>query len=283
MTHHDGSAAPIGAEAPAPGDTTRRAPRRDLKGERRRGEIIDLLTSDGSSNVTVGDLAESFGVSVATIRRDLSHLEDRRLVTRTYGGAALSHPRAELSMPQRESTHPVAKQAIGRAAARLVEDGDLIILDAGSTTEQVAAALGNRPVSVVTNGLRVINRLVPFDQARVLVLGGSLRGFNETISGPDAEAMLGRVFARFAFIGGDAIHPDRGIASRTYEQSRIKSLMMERAAKVYVVADSSKLTDERFPYWSPLPAEWGLITDHGADRAALVELRSAGATDIITT
>ncbi|MFT4108669.1 DeoR/GlpR family DNA-binding transcription regulator [Propionicimonas sp.] len=258
-------------------------PRRDLKGDHRRGRIIELLSPDGADSVTVGGLADSFGVSEATIRRDLAHLEDRGLITRTYGGAAISRPRAELSMPQRESTHARAKRSIGRAAAGIVEDGDLVILDAGSTTEQVAAAIGNRPVSVVTNGLRVINRLLPFEHTSVLVLGGALRGFNETISGPDAETMLSRVYARFAFIGGDGVHPQRGVASRTYEQSRIKSLMMERAADVFVVADSSKLTDESFPYWSALPQEWGLITDRGADRAALAALRLAGATDIITT
>ena len=186
-------------------------------------------------------------------------------------------------MNQRESTHAAAKRAIGRAAAQMIDDDDLVILDAGSTTEQIALAIGDRPVSVVTNGLRVINRLAGLDQVRVLVLGGALRGINETIAGPDAEEMLGRVYAQFAFMGVDSVDPKRGIASRTYEQSRVKSAMMRNAAHVVVVADSSKLVDQNFHYWSTLPQEWTLITDHEADRDALEKLRASGGVSIITT
>ncbi|MFT4108670.1 DeoR/GlpR family DNA-binding transcription regulator [Propionicimonas sp.] len=253
------------------------------KGQRRRQRILAMLTSDPDANLSVTDLSEAFGVSVATIRRDLSHLQDQRLVTRTYGGAALQHhPRAELNMAERGATHTEAKTAIGRAAAGLVEDGDLLILDSGSTTEQLAIALGDRPISVITNGLRVVHRLVACERVRVTVLGGSLRGFNETIYGADAEEMLGRICATTAFIGTDAIDPLRGITSRTYEQARLKSAMLRQTEQVYLVADSSKLGEHPpFQYWSTLPRAWGLITDDGADPATLAELRQAGATSII--
>ncbi len=272
-----------GVTMTTPSASPARSNRRDIKGEKRRNEIMTLLASGDSNNVPVGELAETFRVSVATIRRDLSDLEERALITRTYGGAALLHPRAELTMNQRESTHAAAKHAIGRAAAQMIEDDDLVILDAGSTTEQIALAIGDRPVSVVTNGLRVINRLAGLEQVRVLVLGGGLRGINETIAGPDAEEMLARVYAQYAFMGVDGVDPKRGIASRTYEQSRVKSAMMRNAAQVVVVADSSKLVDQNFHYWSTLPREWTLITDHEADRDALEKLRASGGVSIITT
>jgi DeoR/GlpR family transcriptional regulator of sugar metabolism len=260
-----------------------RAPRRDIKGDKRRGEIMDLLASGSSGNMPVAELAETFGVSVATIRRDLSDLEDRSLITRTYGGAALLHPPAELTMDERASAHASAKRSIGRAAAQMIEDNDLVILDAGSTIEQVALAIGDRPISVVTNGVRVISRLAPLEHVRVLVLGGALRGINETITGPDTEEMLSRVFAEYAFVGADGIDPRRGIASRTYEQSRVKALMMRNAAKVVIVVDSSKLLDQNFHYWSALPQEWTLVTDHEADRDALAKLRDSGSVTVITT
>lgn len=258
-------------------------PAKANKGQRRRQRILQLLTTDPEANVSVSDLSDTFGVSVATIRRDLADLQDRRLVTRTYGGAALQHrPRTELTMRERMSAHAEAKRAIGEAAAALIEDDDLIILDSGSTTEQIAAALGNRPVSVITNGLMVANQLVSEDQVGVTILGGALRGINATITGPDAESMLNRVHATYAFIGTDAIDPVRGLTSRTYAQARLKAAMMENAQRTYVVADSSKLGEHGlFHYWSELPDQWGLVTDDAADPEVLDELRSAGADSII--
>lgn len=258
-------------------------PGKASKGQRRRQKILQLLTTEPDANVSVSDLSDTFGVSVATIRRDLADLQDRRLVTRTYGGAALQHqPRTELTMPERLSAHADAKRAIAHAVADLIQDGDLVILDSGSTTEQIAAALGDRPISVITNGLRAANQLALYDQVRVTILGGSLRGFNATITGPDAESMLNRVQATFAFVGTDAIDPVRGITSRTYEQARLKSAMLRNAQRTYLVADSSKLGEHGpFHYWSDLPADWGLVTDEAADPAALAELRAAGASSII--
>lgn len=258
-------------------------PAKPSKGQRRRQKILQLLTTDPEGNISVSDLSDTFGVSVATIRRDLADLQDQRLVTRTYGGAALQHrPRTELTMRERLSAHADAKRAIGRAAAELIEDDDLIIFDSGSTTEQIAAALGNRPVSVITNGLMVANQLVSNDQVGVTMLGGALRGFNATITGPDAESMLNRVHATYAFIGTDAVDPIRGITSRTYAQARLKAAMMSNAQRTYVVADSSKLGEHGlFHYWSELPDEWGLVTDEAADPTVLAQLRTAGADSII--
>lgn len=258
-------------------------PAKASKGQRRRQKILQLLTTDPDANVSVSDLSDTFGVSVATIRRDLADLQDRRLVTRTYGGAALQHrPSTELTMRERLSAHADAKRAIGRAAAKLIEDGDLIIFDSGSTTEQIAAALGNRPVSAITNGLMVANQLVSNDQVEVTMLGGALRGFNATITGPDAESMLNRVHATYAFVGTDAVDPLRGITSRTYAQARLKAAMIGNAQRTYVVADSSKLGEHGlFHYWSELPDDWGLVTDEGADPTVLMHLRAAGAQSII--
>lgn len=255
----------------------------ETKGERRRHRILDILTSEPESPVSVAELSEAFEVSVATIRRDPSELQDRRLVTRTYGGAALqARPQTELTMDERGSRQASAKVAIGRAGAELVEDGQLLILDSGSTTEQLAAALGNRQVSVVTNGLRVINKLAAQERTQVIVLGGPLRGFNEAIWGATAEAMLGQICASYAFVGTDAVNPVRGLTSRTYEQARLKSAMMAHADFVYVLADSAKLGDHApSHYWSALPARWGLITDAGADPTHLTELKQAGATSIV--
>ena len=135
---------------------------------------------------------------------------------------------------------------------------------------------------MITNGLMVANQLVSNDQVEVTMLGGALRGFNATITGPDAESMLNRVHATYAFVGTDAVDPLRGITSRTYAQARLKAAMIGNAQRTYVVADSSKLGEHGlFHYWSELPADWGLVTDEGADPTVLMHLRAAGAQSII--
>ena len=162
-------------------------------------------------------------------------------------------------------------------AAELVGDGAVVILDAGTTTEFVARHLDAADVTVFTNGIGAINVLLGKEDVSVVVLGGRLRAVNQTISGAEAEHMLHSVVADFAFIGADAVHPQYGVASRTLEQSRLKTLMMQRARQIVVVADQRKVSTDQFNYWSPTPARWRLITDDAADPAALDELRKTGA------
>ena len=127
--------------APSPVDANEQPdgrPPKASKGQRRRQRILQLLTTDPEANVSVSDLSDTFGVSVATIRRDLADLQDRRLVTRTYGGAALQHrPSTELTMRERLSAHADAKRAIGQAAAALIDSSPVLT---ASTTSGAAWA-----------------------------------------------------------------------------------------------------------------------------------------------
>lgn len=252
------------------------ARRRDVRGARRREQILRLLQTVESGSLSVEEIADRFGVSFATVRRDLSRLHQDRHITRTYGGVALTVP-TELSIHQRHLEFTREKDAIGRLAAELVEDGGVVIVDAGTTTEFVARYLDAADVTVFTNGIGAINILIRKDGVSVVVLGGRLRPVNETISGAEAENMLRAVVADFAFIGADAVHPQYGVASRTLEQSRLKTMMMARARQTVVVADHRKLGTDQFSYWSVLPAQWRFVTDDDADPAALDELRDTGA------
>ena len=257
--------------------------RRDLRGSQRRSEILTMLEADSGESLSVEQIAESFGVSFATVRRDLARLHSEEGVTRTYGGASLTHPRAELSIGQRKTTRQLAKDRIGQLAAELVNEGDVIILDAGTTTEYLARYLeGIEDLTVFTNGIGAINRLIENESASVIVLGGQLRGINQTISGAQAESMLQNVYATTTFIGADAVDPEMGVASRTLEQARLKSLMMQHAREVVVVADSTKFDAGYFNYWSPLVKPWHLVTDDEASPGALDKLREAGAVRIDT-
>ncbi len=250
--------------------------RRDVRGARRRQQILQLLELGGTGSLSVEEIAERFGVSFATVRRDLSRLHQDGNITRTYGGVSLASP-TELSISQRHQEFTHEKDAIGRRAADLVDDGAVVILDAGTTTEFVARHLDATGVTVFTNSIGVINILLRNEEVSVVVLGGRLRPMNETISGAEAENMLRSVVADYAFIGADAVHPQYGIASRTLEQSRLKTMMTQHARQIVVVADSRKLHTDKFNYWAPFPARWLLITDDAANPAALAQLRGAGA------
>jgi DeoR/GlpR family transcriptional regulator of sugar metabolism len=252
------------------------ARRRDVRGAKRREQILQLLQTVESGALSVEEIAERFDVSFATVRRDLSRLHRDRRITRTYGGIALTGP-VELSIQQRHLEFTAEKDAIGRKAAELVDDGAVVIIDAGTTTEFVARHLDAAEVTVFTNGIGAVNVLLAKEDVSVVVLGGRLRAVNQTISGAEAEHMLHSVLADYAFIGADAVHPEYGVASRTLEQSRLKTLMMQRARQIVVVADHRKVSTDQFNYWSPMPARWRLITDDEADPAALEELRKSGA------
>ena len=165
------------------------ARRRDVRGARRRDQILALLRTVESGSLSVEEIADRFGVSFATVRRDLSRLHQDRRITRTYGGVALTGP-AELSIHQRHLEFTAEKDAIGRQAAELVADGAVVILDAGTTTEFVARHLDAADVTVFTNGIGAVNVLLGNADVSVVVLGGRLRAVNQTISGPEAEHML---------------------------------------------------------------------------------------------
>lgn len=247
----------------------------------REEQILRILESSQMSVVGNQELADRLNVSIATIRRDLRRLEDLGKVSRAYGGVSLVASAKQLEMMRRECHAMREKNAIARAAAARVHDGDLVVLDAGSTAERIAGEIGrSKHVTVVTNGIRSINRLLTCENVQVLVLGGYLRGANGTICGGEAEDMIGRVHGDVAFLGAVRVSPSRGIASLTYDQARLKSLMMRQARQVCVVADASKFgMDDDYPFWSPFPAHWTLISNEGADSRFLDELRQHSGVD----
>lgn len=242
----------------------------------RRERIVELLVHRGEGSLPVEELAATLGVSPATVRRDLGQLRSEGRITRTYGGAVLGTASAELSVRQRELSNAAEKDAIARAAVDLVEPGSVLLLDAGSTTERLARLLRTVPdLTVFTNGVAAVTTLLEYGDTEIVVLGGRLRRINQTISGSPAEQMVRGLFADVAFIGADSVDPARGIASRTFEQSTLKSLMADHARTVVVVADSTKLSRAWTSYWSPMPRPWTLLTDDGAD-PELVEAFRAG-------
>jgi DeoR/GlpR family transcriptional regulator of sugar metabolism len=247
-----------------------------MPARQRRERIVELLVQLGEGSLPVEELATTLGVSTATVRRDLGQLRAEGRITRTYGGAVLGTPSAELSVRQREQANAAEKGAIARAAAEFVEPGQVVLLDAGSTTEQLARVLRTIPgLTIFTNGVGALSTLLEYGDVEIVVLGGRLRRINQAISGATAEQMVRSLYADIAFIGADAVDPERGIASRTFDQSTLKTLMATHARTVVVVADSTKLTAAWTSYWSALERPWTLVTDEAADPELISSFREA--------
>jgi DeoR/GlpR family transcriptional regulator of sugar metabolism len=213
----------------------------------------------------IAELAEEFGVSPSTIRRDLATLAGAGHVVRTYGGAL------ERSPAEKEGQYTAAKDAIAREAASLIQDGEVVLLDAGTTTGRLARQLAHREgLTVITNGVTAIRELAGFAGIELIVLGGRVRHPNEAILGESVLAQLRHFSPDRVFLGADGVVAGRGLCCPSPEQSVVKHEMLHAGAEAYVLADHSKLGQAPFPYWAPLDREFVLVTDT-ADAAAFTE------------
>lgn len=242
--------------------------------ERRRA-ILDLLEAHGEK--TVEELARLFGVSQVTIRNDLASLEARGLVQRTYGGAipvrkVLFNPSFEEKWRHRLE----AKRAIAQKALGFIQEGDTLILDAGSTPLALARLLKHRfhKLFILTNSIPVALELQG-SGLEVLVLGGSMRHHSLALIGPATVRTLAWYRADKAFLGATGVD-ERGYSTPNPLEAETKRAMLEAAGSAYVLADSSKLCQPTLARFAGL-SEALLITDAEADPRVLEKLRSAGA------
>lgn len=240
----------------------------------RRETIERLVITRGVANVAA--LAHQWAVSPSTIRRDLALLTDQGKLARTYGGAMPAVRAGEPSLTERSGLAVTQKQRIAQWAADQVSDGQTLILDAGTTTGQLASCLTARTnLTVITNGLTAIDELATADGIDVVVLAGTLRQISQGFVGPLTELTLSRLSADRAFLGADGLRPDRGICEASLAQTRVKELMVARSREVFVLADHSKLGYAPFTAWAPLEIPWTLVTDGDATDAQLAPFRAA--------
>lgn len=247
-----------------------------LSGSERRERLLDLV-AEGVTQV--GDLAAGLGVTMSTIRRDLSRLVSEGRVIRNYGGVAAALQRVEEPpLPERARQRRGAKQAIGRLAATLVENDQTLLLDAGTTVARLAACLpGKTGLTVVTSGLSSAEVLEPVQDIELYLLGGRVRRLSHGVVGPLTEAALRRVSADIVFLGADGLDPHRGICEATLEQTHLKELMAAAADRTVVLADATKLGSAPFEAWAPLEGRWTLVTDAAASSDIIRRFEAAGA------
>lgn len=237
---------------------------------RRQGEILEILEGEGS--VRVEDLHRRYGVSRVTLRADLSELESQGLAIRTRGGAVRARGPVEMPFAQRAGAHAPEKERIGAAAAQLVADGGVVILDCGTTTLEVARHLAARPdVSLITNDLNIGMELCRRHHPQGYVLGGTLSTPHRCLVGPEVESALSEIRADRLFLGTDAVTDGR-LMERSSLLVPAKQAMIRAAREVVLVADSSKFGQSGLSPVCDLSAIHRVVTDEGADLASLKTL-----------
>ena len=241
----------------------------------RLATVLDELSADGS--VSVSELSERFGVSVATIRRDLQLLEEQRLVSRVHGGAVARGILYELPLRYKVARHQDEKRRIAAAAAALVEEGTTVGLTGGTTTTEVARTLGDTPgLTVVTNALNIASELAVRSHLKLVVPGGVARASSYELVGPIAEVALAGLNLDLVFVGVDGISADAGCTTHHEVEAHTNRALIKRARRAIVVADGSKLGKVAFARICELGEVDELIADEAADPDRLDELRKAG-------
>lgn len=252
----------------------------------RLSAILEKVATEGS--ISVDDVVALFAVSIATARRDLDDLADQQLVTRTRGGAIAHAVTYDLPLRYTNSRRSQEKRRIAAAAVDLVTDGQVVGLNGGTTNSEVARTLATRgqpsegtrsgvaTTTVVTNALNIATELAVRPRLKILVVGGVLRPQTFELIGPFADHVLDGIAIDIMFLGVGGFAPGHGATAQDEGEAQINRKMVERAAKVVVVADSSKLGQRAFSVICDVAAVDALITDSGADAGLLAQFTRSG-------
>ncbi|HLV85946.1 MAG TPA: transcriptional repressor AgaR [Candidatus Sulfotelmatobacter sp.] len=244
--------------------------------EERRRAILDLLSQQG--RVLVTDLSRQFETSQVTIRKDLEILHSHGLIHRTHGGAlpvrdgALEDP----TLREKEKLHRQQKLHIAESAASRVKEGQVLILDSGTTTTAIARALRNfQNLTIITNAVNIAAELAG-TSVEVILTGGTLRKNSFSLVGPIAEETLHRLTADLLFLGVDGFDVQYGLSTPNLLESKVNRVMVEVAKRVIAVCDSSKFGRRSLSLISPTSTVHEVITDRGAPKSDLRALKQAG-------
>lgn len=232
----------------------------------RQEQILEYINKAQKANTS--ELAEHFNVSKVTIRRDIDFLASEGLIIKTHGGAVAVTQSIHTEVPYafKISHNQDAKKNIGKLAASYIQDGDIIILDSGSTTLEIARNITQDHVIVVTDDIKIAMELAGKSNVTVNVCGGTLRDPVYTLTGNTAVDFFTKIHVNKTFLGCDAVDLDFGISNRTYEEVEVKSAMIQAADQVIMVTDHSKLDKKVFCNLCDISALDVLIIDEIDER-----------------
>lgn len=242
--------------------------------DERRSLILERLRTEG--RVLAADLTAEMDVSADTIRRDLRELDDAGRLRRVHGGALPRHGDAS-PFASRARRAPEAKASIARRAAACVRDGQVVVLDGGTTALELARALrDDLHAKVITTSPPIALALAEHPGLEVTVVGGTLRPDALVTVGADAVEALQLIRADVVFLGVCGLHPEIGVTTEDLEERHVKAAMIEGAADVVALADRDKLGTAMPIVVAPLSAVTHLVTDASADEDALAPYRAHG-------
>jgi DeoR family transcriptional regulator of aga operon len=245
-----------------------------MKKAERWNTILQRLANEGG--LSVSTLANDLGVSDSTIRRDLSGLHASNLLHRVHGGAMTSGVLNELSIGAKSRQHLEQKQAIAQEAARRVSDGMVIGMSGGTTVTELAKALSNRDLTVVTNALNIAAMLIMSPNIELVVTGGIARPKTAELVGPIAETTLSTLSLDLVFIGADGVSLSAGLTTNNIIEAGTNLALLRRAHQTICLVDSTKLGRASFAQICPFSQLAELITDSGADPEFVSGLQDTG-------
>ncbi|OYP15696.1 DeoR family transcriptional regulator [Streptomyces sp. FBKL.4005] len=242
----------------------------------RRQLILEMVRANGA--VSLRELARVVQTSEVTVRRDVRALEAEGLLDRRHGGAVLPGGfTRESGFPQKSHLATAEKTAIADLAAGLVEEGEAIVVGAGTTTQELARRLARVPgLTVVTNSLLVAQALAHANRVEVVMTGGTLRGSNYALVGSGAEQSLQGLRVSKAFLSGSGLTAERGLSTSNMLSASVDRALVQAAAEVVVLADHTKLGTDTMFQTVPTDLITRLVTDEppGHDDRAATELQA---------
>lgn len=246
---------------------------------RRHDRILERLRTDGPAEV--GELTRELGVSGATVRRDLSYLEAEGMLRRVHGGAAPLGT-AEPPFDVVAGDHQDAKLRVAALAAGLVRDGDVLLIDIGTTTRHLARALRGREVTVITSSLPVYDELADDEAVELIVLGGVVRRNYRSLVGFLTEQAVRQVHADVLFLGTSGVRRDGSVLDTTAVEVPVKRAMLEAAERTVLVADASKFPGRGIARVCGPADLAAVVTEPSSDPATLAGLAEAGV-EVVTS
>ena len=206
--------------------------------EKRKEEMIEYVRL--KNIVSLEELHEQFNVSMITVRRDVNELEKEGYITKVHGGVSF-HQSQVRSINQRQHELLSEKDALGKMAADLVQDGQVIIIDAGSTTHHIVKYLKNKKVTIITDAINVLESALPYSNIQVILTGGRLMRETNSLVGRQVAEAIKRLNAHWAFIGATGVSIEKGITNSSIEEADIKRCMVEVAVKKVLLVDHTKM------------------------------------------